>query len=199
MTLPMEEEFMFLKEDWKGIKSLLEEKNRHLDELTKKCALYEKISRDRAQRKRKNVSDPSGYSFIASREIIDYYDKPISKEKKERVPILAYKTTLSMPYPPQLGFSELRRLLIADLLGEKASSYGIEETTCKDGLILRTGINRFALDFPADGKNPGPLDAIGWDPRICLLYRVVLNIGKKFPETDLYTTQPLDIPAEMME
>ena len=39
MTLSISEEQILLKQDWMSIKSLLEEKNQRLDELTKKCAL----------------------------------------------------------------------------------------------------------------------------------------------------------------
>ena len=41
MTLSISEEQILLKQDWKSIRSLLEEKNQRLDELSKKCALYE--------------------------------------------------------------------------------------------------------------------------------------------------------------
>ncbi len=200
MTLSLAEENILLKQDWMSIRTLLEEKNQRLDELSKKCALYERIAKERAQRTRKKGSDPSGYAFVASREIIDYYDKTSSKGKKERIPIVAYKTTLSMPYPPQLGFSELRRLLLADLVGDKAELSETENSLRKDVICPEIGIERFYRGFPADGKHPGLLADLRIDPqRTCILYRVALNIGKKFPEADLYTTQPLDIPIEMME
>lgn len=200
MTLSPAEEELLLSQDWTRIRSLLEEKNRLLNEFSGKCALYEKVSRERAQRKRKNVSDPSGYALVASREIIDYYEEEYENEgRKSRLPIVAYKTTLSMPYPPQLGFSELRQLLHADLVGEKAASSDYKDSTRKIGLGFRIGIDKVDHGLPADGVHPGPLEGTGWDPQTCILYRVVLNIGKKFPEADIYTTQPLNIPVSFFE
>lgn len=178
--------------------SLLKEAKQQLKESIDRCSLYQRIAKERAQRQRKNVSDPSGYAFVASREIIDYYDKTITNGRKERIPIVAYKTTLSMPYPPQLGFSELRRLLEVDLVGNGAALIWSKDTVREDGIGSRIGIHRISEGLPADGKHPGPLEETGWDPETCILYRVILNIGKKFPEADLYTTQPLDIPVEMM-
>lgn len=195
MTLSLTEEQILLKQDWMRIRSLLEEKNQRLDELSKKCALYERIAKERAQRTRKKASDPSGYACISSREIIDYYERKLSGGKKERVPIVAYKTTLSMPYPPQLGFSELRRLLLADLAGEETSSSDIEKAAWKNRICPEIEFDSYFCGFPADGKHPGPFE----DSQACFLYRVVLNIGKKFPEADLYSTKPLGIPVEMME
>lgn len=179
--------------------SLLKEAKQQLKESIDRCSLYQRIAKERAQRQRKNVSDPSGYAFVASREIIDYYDKTISNGKKERIPIVAYKTTLSMPYPPQLGFSELRRLLEVDLTGSGPALFCSEDSVREGGIGGRIGITIIHKGIPADGRHPGPLNVIGWDPETCILYRVILNIGKKFPETDLYSTQPLDIPDEMME
>lgn len=198
MTLSISEEQILLKQDWMSIKSLLEEKNQRLDELSKKCALYERIAKERAQRSRKKASDPSGYACIAIREIIDYYEKEVSRGKKERVPIVAYKTTLSMPYPSQLGFPELRRLLLADLVGVQAGLSETENSLHKDVIRPKIRFDRFIRGFPADEKHPGPF-GIDWGPQTCILYRVMINIGKKFPEADLYSTQPLDIPIEMME
>ena len=199
MTLSISDELILLKQDWMSIRSLLEEKNQLLDELSNKCALYERIAKERALRSRKKGSDPSGYAFVASREIIDYYDIKLSNGKKERIPIIAYKTTLSMPYPSQLGFSELRKLLIADLVRAKTTFSETENSIRKNVVRPKIGFDRFVRGFPADGKHPGLLEDEGLDPQTCLLYRVVMNIGKKFPEADLYTTQPLDIPLEMME
>ena len=179
--------------------SLLKEAKQQLKESIDRCSLYQRIAKERAQRQRKNVSDPSGYAFVASREIIDYYDKTISNGKKERIPIVAYKTTLSMPYPPQLGFSELRRLLEVDLTGSGPALFCSEDSVREGGIGGRIGITIIHKGIPADGRHPGPLNVIGWDPETCILYRVILNIGKKFPEADLYSTQPLDIPDEMME
>ena len=179
--------------------SLLKETEQQLKESIDRCSLYQRIAKECAQRQRKNVSDPSGYAFVASREIIDYYDKTISNGKKERIPIVAYKTTLSMPYPPQLGFSELRRLLEVDLTGSGPVIFGSEDSVREGGIGGRIGITIIHKGIPADGRHPGPLNVTGWDPETCILYRVILNIGKKFPEADLYTTQPLDIPVEMME
>ena len=196
MTLTLEEEDILLRQDWMRIRSLLEEKNYLVNELTNKCALYERIAKERAQRSRKKGADPSGYAFVASREIIDYYDKKISNGKNS---IIAYKTTLSMPYPPRLGFSELRRLLEVDLTGSGPALFGCEDSVREEGIGGRIGITIIPKGIPADGRHPGPLNIIGWDPETCILYRVALNIGKKFPEADLYTTQPLDIPVEMME
>lgn len=198
MTLSISEEQILLKKDWMNIRSLLEEKNQRLDELSKKCALYERIAKERAQRARKKASDPSGYACIAIREIIDYYERELSRGKKERVPIVAYKTTLSMPYPSQLGFSELRRLLLADLVGAQAGLSETENSLRKDVIRPEIRFDKFIRGFPADEKHPGPF-GIDWDPQTCILYRVMINIGKKFPEADLYSTQPLDIPIEMME
>ncbi len=179
--------------------SRLEETEQRLQESINKCSLYERIAKERAQRSRKKVSDPSGYACIASREIIDYYDKVSLEGKKERTPIIAYRTTLSMPYPSQLGFSELRRLLEIDLVGNGAALICSKDSLCEDGIDSRIRIHRISEGLPADGKHPGPLENYNRDSQICILYRVTLNIRKKFPEADLYTTQPLDIPAEMME
>ncbi len=179
--------------------SRLEETEQHLQDAVDKCSLYERVAKERAQRSRKKVSDPSGYACITSREIIDYYDKGSPEGKKERTPIIAYRTTLSMPYPSQLGFSELRRLLEVDLVGNGAALIWSKDSVREDGIGSRIGIHRISEGLPADGKHPGPLEETGWDPQTCILYRVALNIGKKFPEGDLYTTHPLDIPIEMME
>ena len=200
MTLSPAEEDLLLSQDWTRIRSLLEEKNRLLNEFSGKCALYEKVARERAQRKRKNVSDPSGYALVASREIIDYYEEKHENEgRKLRLPIISYKTTLSMPYSPYLGFSKLQSLLLADLFGYKADTFGGKGSSSEDGIGFKIGIDLFDHDLPADGKHPGPLDGTSLDPQTCILYRVVLNIGKKFPEADIYTTQPLNIPVSFFE
>ena len=175
--------------------SLLKETEQRLQETIDKCSLYERIAKERAQRARKKSSDPSGYACVAIREIIDYYEKELSGGKKERIPIVAYKTTLSMPYPSQLGFSELRRLLSDDLLEKDISSSGTEDPVWKDRIRLKIGFDRYYTGFPADGKYPGAYR----DSQICFIYRAALNIGKKYPEADLYSTKPLGIPAEMME
>ena len=184
-----------LQRELEHYKSLLDEKESRLKEYMNKCARYERIAKERAQRARKKASDPSGYACIGIREIIDYYEIELSRGKKERIPIVAYKTTLSMPYPSLLGFSELRRLLIADLVGEETSSYDIEKSAWKDRVRLEIGFDRYYDGFPADGKYPGAYR----DSQTCFLYRCALNIGKKFPEADLYSTKPPGIPVEMIE
>lgn len=64
---------------------------------------------------------------------------------------------------------------------------------------LRIGIDRIPEGLPLEGKHPGPLHEDHPDSAPCVLYRVALNIGKRFAEADLYTTEPVIIPVEMME
>ena len=179
---------------------LLNATERRLSAALDKCALYEKIAKERAQRARKKVSDPSGYVCKACREIIDYYEESTPDgKKKQRKPVKAYRTTLSMPYPSQLGFAELRRLLEVDLVGSGMSLIGFQDAARVDGVGYRIGIDRIPEGLPLEGKHPGPLYEDHPDPAPCVLYRVALNIGKRFAEADLYTTEPVIIPVEMME
>ena len=63
-----------LQRELEHYKSLLDEKESRLKEYMNKCARYERIAKERAQRARKKASDPSGYACIGIREIIDYYE-----------------------------------------------------------------------------------------------------------------------------
>lgn len=178
---------------------LLNATERRLSAALDKCALYERIARERAQRARKKASDPSGYVCKACREIIDYYEAVDDKGHKQRKPVKAYRTTLSMPYPSQLGFDELRRLLEVDLVGSGSRPVGFGDAVCTSGVGYRIGIDRIPEGLPLEGKHPGPLNDGQPDPNPCVLYRVALNAGKRFAEADLYTTEPVFIPIEMME
>lgn len=179
---------------------LLNATERRLSAALGKCALYEKIAKERAQRARKKASDPSGYVCKACREIIDYYEESTPDGKKtQRKPVKAYRTTLSMPYPSQLGFTELRRLLEVDLVGGGYRPVCFDNSPCVDGVGYRIGIDSIPEGLPLEGKHPGPLYDDQPDPAPCVLYRVALNTGKRFAEADLYTTEPVIIPVEMME
>ena len=178
---------------------LLNATERRLNEALYKCSLYEKIAKERAQRARKKASDPSGYMCTACREIMDSYDELTPEGKKQKTPIRAYRTTLSMPYPSQLGFSELRRLLEIDLVGSGSAVIGYADAAREEGIGYRIGIDRIPEGLPLEGKHPGPIYDGNPEPKPCVLYRVALNIGRRYPEADLYTTEPVIIPVEMLE
>ncbi len=164
--------------------------SRDLDHAMYKCHLYQDIAKDKAKRARKLPKDHTGYICIASREVMEKYER-ITNGKINRQPVIAYRTTLQMPYPSALGFTELRRLLEVDLVrGGKEGLYSVP------GMGYALGIDRIQEDLPVDGKHPGPEDLCDVQTPVCVLYRVSLNLGKRYAEVDLYTTEPLDIPTE---
>ena len=189
----LEAQIKDLERDKKRLELLLLHSDRRLQDALGKCALYERIAKERAQRARKKTSDPSGYVCTGSREFYDRYEAITEDGKKQIQPILAYKTSLEMPYPSGLGFDELRRLLEIDLVGSgyAVTPFGIRET----GIGYKIGLERIPEGLPADGKHPGLVEEDGRQPNI--LYRVQLNTGRKYPEADLYTTQAPEIPPEM--
>ena len=174
---------------------LLKHTERRLHDTLGKCTLYERIAKERAQRARKKASDPSGYVCTGSREFFDHYEVITEDGKTQQRQILAYKTTLQMPYPSGLGFAELRRLLEVDLVGggEGVTPYNVNAS----GIGYLIGLDRIPEGLPADGKHPGILEDGSPEPLPNILYRVQLITGRKYPEADLYTTQAPEIPPEM--
>lgn len=166
--------------------------SRDLDKAMYKCNLYQEVAKDKAKRARKLPKDHTGYTCVASREVMEKFDKMTESGKTVQSSTVAYRTTLSMPYPSALGYDELRRLLEVDLVrGGKVGLYS------EPGMGYAMGIDWIVEGLPNDGKHPGPeeLCYINQSPA-CVLYRVTLNIGKRYAEADLYTTAPLVIPPE---
>lgn len=165
--------------------------SRDLDKAMDRCHLYEDIAKDKAKRARKLPKDHTGYTCVASREVMEKYDRKTETGKVIQDSTVGYRTTLSMPYPSALGYTELRRLLEIDLVhGGKEGLYSIP------GVAYTMGIDRVVEGLPNNGKHPGPEELCDVQTPTCVLYRVSLNTGKRYAEADLYTTTPLTIPPE---
>jgi hypothetical protein len=165
--------------------------SRDLDHAMYKCHLYQDIAKDKAKRARKLPKDHTGYTCVASREVMEKYDKKTDTGRIVQDTVVGYRTTFAMPYPSALGYDELRRLLEIDLVhGGKEGLYSIP------GMGYVMGIDRIIEGLPNNGKHPGPEDLCDIQTPACILYRVSLNTGKRYAEADLYTTTPLIIPPE---
>lgn len=166
--------------------------SRDLDKAMYKCHLYQDVAKDKAKRARKLPKDHTGYTCVASREVMEKYDRITGTGKTVQDSTVGYRTTFTMPYPSALGYDELRRLLEVDLVrGGKEGLY------CDPGMGYAMGIDRIVEGLPNNGKHPGPEYLCDIQDPTCILYRVSLNVGKRYAEADLYTTAPLIIPPEL--
>ena len=181
-----------LRKENEHLRGLLKIADRRLHEEMGKAALYERVTKDKAKRGRKAAPDRDGYIITGAREIMDRYEHDDGKGHVTLLPIVAYRTTLSMPYPSGLGFDELRRRLEIDLIGNGHDHY--LQYNGWDGLGYRLGMDRIIEGCPVDGKHPGKdkeiNDGLPHDP-VCILYRTALNLCKEYAEVELYTTAPL--------
>lgn len=172
--------------------------SRDLDKAMYKCHQYENIAKEKAKRARKRGPDKSAYICLSNREYFDRYETTDENGKQVSIPILAYKTVLQMPYPSQLGYAELRRLLEIDLV-ENGYDHILYYNEINDGLGYRLGLNRIVEGLPADGKHPGPLEGFeGGLTAPNILYRVLLKLCGNFPEAELFTTKDVLMLPEVI-
>ena len=180
-----------LKKENNQLRLLLRHDDIQLNDALRELDKYKTIAKEKATRARKGSPGHDGYIVIGSREIMDRYEHTDRDGNKTIIPVVAYRTTLSMPYPSGLGFDELRRLLEIDLIGNGYNHY--LQYNGWDGLGYRLGMDRVIEGCPVDGKHPGIEESNSsmiTDP-VCVLYRVQFNCCKEYPEVDLYTTAPL--------
>ena len=149
----------------------------------------ETIMKDKAKRARKLPKDHTGYICCNVREVSEKYSVFDSYNRRTyHYTATAYRATFQTPYYSAYGFTEIRRLLVDDIvnrhLGEEAT------TPHKDSLAHAVGIDYVIGGMAADGSYPVTESVKNF------LYRAVINLGKEYAEVDLYTTAPLLLLAD---
>lgn len=164
--------------------------SRDLSHFMSKCHKYESIAKEKAKRDRKLPKDHSGYSCIGSREFQEKYCIEFLG-RVDKGTVIAYRTMFETPYLSSLGYEEIRHLIEVDFVGGgKEGLYSIP------GRAYVMGIDYVYQGMPNDGKHPGPETLSPGQRAQCILYRMILNLGKKYAVAEVYTTASLIIPPE---